>query len=297
MSIILRPDSIATWTMGGRQLTVNQKIIPDGMRATKDVARWVQRGQLMKPNAPIGPVGRPLAICVHNTNDIRLTTPETNAAEQYTRATFDGNMAGVIVHFYVWRNEIWQNLRLNERGWHAGDGSSRRAGRRPGQQIGGNLDTIAIEAIGSHKETTDTTAALCAWLCQEFGFDPALDIWTHFDFSRKNCPLYIRSHWPRFLKAVKGYLTGEASNAAKTNRPKQRPIEGNRGGLKQGDRVRIIQVGVPYYPSQVAIPKWLEGQTLTVDSSKPMLRGGVMCVRLQPINSWCDKSNLRKVED
>ena len=86
------------------------------------------------------------------------------------------------------------------------DGKSRRAGRRPGQRIGGNLDTIAIEAIGPSKETEATTALLCAWLCREFGLDPALDIWQHWDFSGKNCPLYIRPHWGEFLTAVKGHM-------------------------------------------------------------------------------------------
>lgn len=206
MATILQPDKKITLAIGGMTLEVNQKIIPDGLRAAKDVASYVLKGQPMKPRASIGAAGKPLGITVHNTEDIKVAAG-TNAAEQYTRATYNGNMRGVVVHYYVWKNEIWQNLRLDERGWHAADGKTRRAGRRPGQKIGGNLDTVAIEAIGPSKDTEDTTAQMCAWLCREFNLDPALDIWQHYDFSRKNCPAYIRPHWGRFIEAVQGHLT------------------------------------------------------------------------------------------
>jgi len=194
-----------TLAVGGKMLTVKQKIIPDSLRAEKDVASYVKKGQPLKPCAKLSDgTGKPRGVCVHNTPDIKVATG-TNAAEQYSRATYNGNMRGVVVHYYVWKNEIWQLLRLDERGWHAADGKSRRAGRRPGQRIGGNLDTIAIEAIGPSKATEDTTALLCAWLCREFKLDPALDIWQHWDFSGKDCPLYIRPHWKQFLEAVAGY--------------------------------------------------------------------------------------------
>ena len=210
MATFLIPDKTITLTVGGKTLTVKQKIIPDSLRADKDVASYVKKGQPLKPCGKLGDgTGKPRGVCVHNTDDIKVATG-TNAAEQYCRATYNGNMRGVVVHYYVWRDEIWQLLRLDERGWHAADGKSRRAGRRPGQRIGGNLDTIAIEAIGPSKETEATTALLCAWLCREFSLDPALDIWQHWDFSGKNCPLYIRPHWKQFLEAVQGNLDGKA---------------------------------------------------------------------------------------
>ena len=205
MAIFLIPDKIITLTIGGKTLVVKQKIIPDSLRAAKDVASYVKKGQPLKPCAPVGTAGSPLGVTVHNTEDIKVVAG-TNATEQYCRATYNGNMRGVVVHYYVWKDEIWQLLRLDERGWHAADGKTRRVGRRPGQRIGGNLDTIAIEAIGAHADTEATAALLCAWLCREFKFDPALDIWQHWDFSRKNCPLYIRPHWADFLSAVKAAL-------------------------------------------------------------------------------------------
>ena len=70
----------------------------------------------MKPCAKLNNgTGKPKGITVHNTGDIKVTSG-TSAAEQYTRATFNGNMSGVVVHFYVWDDEIWQNLREDERG-------------------------------------------------------------------------------------------------------------------------------------------------------------------------------------
>lgn len=170
----------------------------------------------MKPCAKLsGGTGKPKGIMVHNTSDIKVSSG-TNAAEQYTRATYNGNMNGVVVHFYVWDNEIWQNLREDERGWHAADGSSRRKSQRgDGSTIGGNLDTIAIECIGNRKVSEDTTAKLVAWLCKKHGLKSKTDIYTHkYFYPKKNCPAYILPHWNAFLSTVQKYynaLTGKAT--------------------------------------------------------------------------------------
>lgn len=200
----LKPDKILSTPNG---LTIKQKIIPDSLRATKDVAPWCRKGEKMKPYARLnGGTGKPKGITVHNTGDIKVASG-TNAAEQYTRATFNGNMAGVVVHFYVWDDEIWQNLREDERGWHAADGSSRRKSqRKDGSTIGGNLDTIAIECIGNRKGSEDTAAKLVAHLCNKYKLDPATDIYTHkYFYPAKNCPQYILPHWNTFLTMVKIY--------------------------------------------------------------------------------------------
>ena len=174
MATFLKPDKIITTENG---LTIKQKIIPDSLLAPKDVASWIRKGQKMKPCAKLNNgTGKPRAICVHNTGDIKVASG-TNAAEQYTRATYNGNMSGVVVHFYVWDTEIWQNLREDERGWHAADGSTRRSSqRKDGSTLGGNLDTIAIECIGDRKLSEDTTAKLVAWLCKKHDLDPKTDV-------------------------------------------------------------------------------------------------------------------------
>lgn len=141
---------------------------------------------------------------VHNTEMITVQSG-TNAAEQYCRATYNGNMGGVVVHYYVWHDEIWRLLTDYERGWHAGDGSVRKKSKDGSKRIGGNLDTIAIEAIGADAETEETTAYLVACLCREHKLAPMTDVYPHKYWTGKNCPAYILPHWDTFLGKVKGF--------------------------------------------------------------------------------------------
>lgn len=207
---ILSPDKTVTTTNG---LNIKQKIIPDSLRATKNVASWCKKGGKMKPCAKLCGTGKPKGITVHNTNDIN-TAAGTTAAEQYTRATYNGNMGGVVVHYYVYESDIWQLLDNSEQGWHATDGASRRKSQRGGTDtIGGNVDTIAIECIGNKATSEDTTAKLVAYLCAKHGLNPGTDVYAHkYFYPSKNCPVYILPHWSTFLANVKKYydaLTGE----------------------------------------------------------------------------------------
>ena len=227
----LTPDKIITTPNG---LTIKQKIISDSLVATKDVASHVKKGQKMKPCKKLSDgTGKPKGITVHNTGDIKVASG-TTAAEQYTRATFNGNMSGVVVHYYVWKTDIWQNLREDERGWHAADGTSRRKSQRlDGSKIGGNLDTIAIECIGNNAQSEETTAKLVAHLCYKHGLNPATDVYTHkYFYPSKNCPVYILPHWSTFLNNVKKFYnelkkeekpaaTQPATPATKPSTPKQ----------------------------------------------------------------------------
>ena len=206
---ILSPDKTVTTTNG---LKIKQKIIPDSLRATKDVASWCKKGGKMKPCAKLCGTGKTKGITVHNTNDIN-TAAGTTAAEQYTRATYNGNMGGVVVHYYVYESDIWQLLDNSEQGWHATDGASRRKSQRGGSDtIGGNVDTIAIECIGNKATSEDTTAKLVAYLCAKHGLNPGTDVYAHkYFYPSKNCPAYILPHWSTFLTNVKKYydaLTG-----------------------------------------------------------------------------------------
>ena len=204
--MVVTPDKIVKIPVNGANLIVHQKIIPNTLVATKDVASWVLNGQPMKPRALLGGDGKPRGITVHNTGDITgsgLRTGAESAAEQYVLATYNGNMGGAVVTYYVSDSgHIWQTLNDNERGWHATDGSSRRMGTR-GVQIGGNLDTISIEGVGD--KSTDGVARLVAYLCYKYGLDPDFDVYQHnFFYSSKSCPLYIRSYgWTKFLTDVK----------------------------------------------------------------------------------------------
>lgn len=222
MATFLKPDKTVTTPNG---LKIKQKIIPNSLVATKDVASWIKKGQKMKPCKKLNNgTGKPLGITVHNTGDIKVASG-TNAAEQYTRATYNGNMSGVVVHFYVWDDEIWQNLDETERGWHATDGQTRRKSQRnDGSKIGGNLDTIAIECIGNRAKSEDTTAKLVAYLCNKYGLNPATDVYQHnYFYPSKKCPQYIIPHWSTFLKNVKKYYDVLQDKKTTTTTPATKP--------------------------------------------------------------------------
>ncbi len=225
MATFLKPDKIVKTDNG---LSIKQKIVPDSLVATKDVASYVKKGQKMKPCKKLSDgTGKPKGITVHNTGMVKVASG-TTAAEQYTRATYNGNMSGVMVHYYVWETDIWQLLNDNERGWHAADGTSRRKSQRPdGSKIGGNLDTIAIECVGDNKKSEDTTAKLVAHLCYKHGLNPATDVYTHkYFYPSKNCPIYILPHWSTFLNTVKKYynaLKEEDKPATQAPAPTTKP--------------------------------------------------------------------------
>ena len=65
--------------------------------------------------------GKVIGITIHNTDWI-TTIEGTTPAEQYTRATVNGNMKDVRVHYYCDDTCAWQNLPLTLSGWHAADG-------------------------------------------------------------------------------------------------------------------------------------------------------------------------------
>ena len=269
---ILSPDKTVTTTNG---LKIKQKIIPDSLRATKDVASWCKKGGKMKPCAKLCGTGKPKGITVHNTNDIN-TAAGTTAAEQYTRATYNGNMGGVVVHYYVYESDIWQLLDNSEQGWHATDGASRRKSQRGGTDtIGGNVDTIAIECIGDKATSEDTTAKLVAYLCVKHGLNPGTDVYAHkYFYPSKNCPVYILPHWSTFLANVKKYYD------ALTKAPTQSTTTAttsNTAKFAAGDTVKITGT---YYATGQKIPAWVKLKKHTVksvDSEK---------VLLKEINSW-----------
>ncbi|EQB20048.1 N-acetylmuramoyl-L-alanine amidase [Dehalobacter sp. UNSWDHB] len=204
----LTPDKIVTAAYKGGTIKIKQKITPDTARKPD--------GTKPKPCAKLnGGTGVPKGITVHNTGDISVASG-TTPAEQYARATWpNANMKDVAVHFWVYRDDVWQQLSENERGWHAGDGSTRRASQRKGETIGGNLDTVSIECIGGDAASEDTTAKLVAYLLMKHGLNPDTDIYTHNYFmglpnkivngAKKNCPVYILPHWDTFMATVKKY--------------------------------------------------------------------------------------------
>lgn len=171
--------------------------------------------------------GKIIGVTVHNTDWISVASG-TTPAEQYTRATVNGNMKDVRVHYYVDNVCAWQNLPLSLSGWHAADGSGN-----------GNRRTISIECIMSSaynsvdKKSEDNCARLAAALLKKYNLD-INHLYTHTHWlnvrdgktgsvdylntaqnSYKMCPLYILPHWASFKAKVLAYMNASTSTATK----------------------------------------------------------------------------------
>ena len=177
--------------------------------------------------------GKVIGVTVHNTDWISVAS-ETTPAEQYTRATVNGNMKDVRVHYYVDNVCAWQNLPLSLSGWHAADGSGN-----------GNRRTIAIECIMSSaynstdKKSEDNCARLAAALLKKYGLD-INHLYTHTHWLNvrdgksgsvdylntarnpyKMCPAYILPHWATFKAKVQSYLNSGSIPTTPTPATKQ----------------------------------------------------------------------------
>lgn len=160
--------------------------------------------------------GKVIGVTIHNTDDLENVYED---AEQYTRATYNGNMKSVRAHYYVDDVNAWQNLPLTLAGWHAADGSGK-----------GNRRTIAIECImtgkneAADRKAEDNAARLAAALLKQHGLGIE-SLYTHTHWlnvkdgkkgtvdqlnvmsnSYKNCPAYILPHWNEFKAKVAEYL-------------------------------------------------------------------------------------------
>ena len=171
-----------------------------------------------KISMPYAVMNNIIGITVHNTDWINVAK-NTTPAEQYTRATVNGNMNDVRVHYYVDNVCAWQNLPLTLSGLHAADGYGN-----------GNRKTIAIECIMSaayndkDKKSEDNCARLVAALLKKYNLD-INHLYTHTHWLNvrdgkkgsvdylntakhpyKMCPVYILPHWQTFKDKVEKYL-------------------------------------------------------------------------------------------
>lgn len=114
-------------------------------------------------------------------------------------------------HFSVDDYEAYQELGLNEIGWHAGDGSYSYGSIHNddyGPLIGGgNNNSIGIEMCVysgcDFNMVMRNTAKLVSKLLVIYKLTPS-DIRQHYDFSRKNCPQVIREagRWSEMLELI-----------------------------------------------------------------------------------------------
>ena len=262
---MLKPDKIRI----ENGVTVKEKIIPDSARANKYCASWCKTGEPMKPCRKLsyGVTG----VTIHNTGDLPGVNDD---AEQYTRATWPNcNMGGVVVHYYVDDLGAWQNLREDEAGWHASDGTGQ-----------GNYGTIAIEVImdgpdGLANAKAEANAAkLAASILHRHGLGIEA-LYTHNHWmgqadkivygAAKNCPVYILPHWSRFQAAVQAQLTllnGEIAVGCKVT-------------IKDG----AVYGGLATTRGR-AVPKWIVGRVYPVEQIAT--HNGVKEALLGEIKSW-----------
>lgn len=181
MAVFLTPDRVRD----EYGLKINEKIIPDGSR--------------VKPNRKLT-TGMPQWVTIHNTDRIKVAAGTTQS-EQYARATMNGNMNGVSVHYYIDDADCWQTLKEDEIGYHAADGYWGK----------GNCTTLAIEIImdGSGKDydkaAENRGALLAAILLHRYGLGLG-NLTSHHRWSGKFCPAYILPHWTAFKTLVGTYL-------------------------------------------------------------------------------------------
>ena len=181
--------------------------------------------------------GEPIGVTIHNTEDIAEAKGTTDP-EQYTRATVNGNMGTVRVHFYVDDVEAWQNLPLTQQSWHCGQkGKSDNA-----KSVIGNAQTISIECImGSVKDSAaeDNCAKLAAYILNKYnltidrlfthnywcnvrnGVAGSVDELNTKPDGYKGCPIYIRPHWYEFKTVVYNYMRQFKSLSANTDTKKE----------------------------------------------------------------------------
>lgn len=198
--------------------------------------------------------GKVLGVTVHNTDWINVNSA-TTPAEQYTRATVNGNMKSVRVHYYVDNECAWQNLPLDLSGWHAADGNGN-----------GNRKTIAIECIMSSaynendKKSEDNCARLAAYLLCLYNLDIS-HLYTHTHWlnvkngkkgsvdylntaknSYKMCPAYILPHWNNFKAKVQAYMNEINKQKPNNNTPAAETKPSNSSEQTVGFKTYLIQV-------------------------------------------------------
>ena len=161
---------------------------------------------------PVGKRAKTIGVTIHNTAAISVAST-TTMAEQYTRATVNGNMKDVRVHFYVDEFCAWQNLPLDNISWHAGDGNG-----------DGNMKTISIEIIGNSAKAEGNGIKLAAYLLNKYSLS-INGLYKHQDWNGKYCPIYIIPHWSTFKNNVLTELNKLKGSVPAQNGSNSTPVE------------------------------------------------------------------------
>lgn len=158
-------------------IEIKQRLLPDG-----------------RPNKPTRTM-KPQYITIHNTDN---SAPGATA-EAHSRYILNGSAgAQKSWHYTVDDREIYQHLRDDEQGWHAGDGNGP-----------GNTTSIGIEVCmyqGMDEPLAWQRAAeLIASLCMRHGLAVSCVV-PHRHWSGKACPSRILPRWTEFIKSIEKEL-------------------------------------------------------------------------------------------
>lgn len=156
-------------------IVIQQRLLPDGSPN--------------KPNKPMAPQW----ITIHNTDNLSGT------AESHARYILDGSGGRQASwHYTVDDKDIYQHLRENEQGWHAGDGNGP-----------GNLTSLGIEVCMYTGMNKDVAWNNAAWLVASLLLRYKLTInqvVPHKKWSGKQCPSEILPYWDQFINQIKGQV-------------------------------------------------------------------------------------------
>lgn len=176
---------------------------------------------------PSGNRKKTVAITIHNTGAISVPS-NTTPAEQYVRATVNGNMNDVRVHFYVDDVCAWQCLPFDWVNWSCADGCA--------NPNSGNNTSVAIEVIGNSAKAEANAIKLTAYLLKKYNLNVDNGLRTHtywlnvkdgktgtIDYLNtahndyKMCPLYILPHWSTFKSSCAAALKNLGGGTAEQN--------------------------------------------------------------------------------
>lgn len=161
---------------------------------------------LLPDNSPLKPNKKRTVtkyIVIHNTG-MAASTATAKGLNDYIHTT--DRIASW--HFSIDDKETYQELDLDEVGWHAGDGSYTYKDTWAGGIGGGNLNGIGIESCVyqgvDFNKVLRRLAKLTAMLLIKYDLDMQC-IKQHYDFSSKDCPQVIRhsERWNELLDMVR----------------------------------------------------------------------------------------------
>ncbi|MCM3338236.1 N-acetylmuramoyl-L-alanine amidase [Paenibacillus sp. MER TA 81-3] len=175
-------------------IEVKQRLLPDG-----------------KPNKPSRPM-KPMYITVHNTDN----TDPGATAEAHARYILNGS-GGVQKswHYTVDDCSVYQHLRDDEQGWHAGDGAG------PGNALSIGVEVCMYAGMDEPKAWSNA-AQLLAMLSLKHGI-PLERIVPHRHWSGKACPSRLLPQWQQFMALVEQCLR-EHEATARPNEPRNVPV-------------------------------------------------------------------------